>query len=314
MTYLRPSRASNGFTIVELLVVIVIIAILAAITIIAFNGVQERARASSLSSSLQQATRKLALYSVDNGTYPATLADAGILNADSTSYQYSVTAGSPGTYCVTATTGSVSHWASSTATTPTKGACSGHAQGGAEIVTNLVHNPKPSTAYWFSSGTSTATVSFVNSSGVPAARSTRVNTNIYALYSSRSTPVSVAQAGDTYTILFTVSSNINTSITFAIGYGTGTSIIDPLNRTINLVANQPQTISHQVVIPSGYNGQSIYNKFYWYAGNGAVGDYFDVSNVMWVKGQYAGAFADGDSPNWSWSGAPQASTSSGPGL
>ena len=37
-------KKQTGFTIVELLIVIVVIGILAAITIVAFNGVQQRAR------------------------------------------------------------------------------------------------------------------------------------------------------------------------------------------------------------------------------------------------------------------------------
>lgn len=46
-------KSTSGFTIVELLTVIVVIAILATITIVAFNGVQTRAQASAIISSLK---------------------------------------------------------------------------------------------------------------------------------------------------------------------------------------------------------------------------------------------------------------------
>lgn len=42
----------NGFTIVELLIVIVVIALLAAISIVAYNGIQDRARQSKIRSDL----------------------------------------------------------------------------------------------------------------------------------------------------------------------------------------------------------------------------------------------------------------------
>lgn len=59
-----------GFTIVELLIVIVVIAILAAISLVAFNAVQQRARDSSRDSDIAQITKALELYYIDHGKYP----------------------------------------------------------------------------------------------------------------------------------------------------------------------------------------------------------------------------------------------------
>lgn len=61
---------SAGFTIVELLIVIVVIGILAAITIVAFNGVQNRATAATLQSDLTNASHMLKLYQADYGSFP----------------------------------------------------------------------------------------------------------------------------------------------------------------------------------------------------------------------------------------------------
>lgn len=55
-----------GFTIVELLIVIVVIAILAAITIVAYNGIQQRARDSQRISDLSNARKALMRWSIDN--------------------------------------------------------------------------------------------------------------------------------------------------------------------------------------------------------------------------------------------------------
>lgn len=60
----------GGFTIVELLIVIVIIAILAAITVVAYNGVQNRARDSAIQESGSVLQRVMELYRADNGAYP----------------------------------------------------------------------------------------------------------------------------------------------------------------------------------------------------------------------------------------------------
>ena len=58
----RTSRHSvKGFTIVELLIVIVVIAILAAISVVAYTGVQDRARQSKVRSDIAQLTRAIVL-------------------------------------------------------------------------------------------------------------------------------------------------------------------------------------------------------------------------------------------------------------
>ncbi len=64
-----------GFTIVELLIVIVIIAILAAITIVAFNGVQNRARMSAVSADLSNNNKVVKLVSASTGNTIPTTAD-----------------------------------------------------------------------------------------------------------------------------------------------------------------------------------------------------------------------------------------------
>lgn len=59
------AQKQKGFTIVELLIVIVVIAILAAITIVSYNGVTSRARSLAIANSLRNAADMMQLNSVD---------------------------------------------------------------------------------------------------------------------------------------------------------------------------------------------------------------------------------------------------------
>ena len=68
-------KAAKGFTIVELLIVVIVIAILAAITYVVFSGVQERARSSVVQNDLVAAKKKIMLYQVDQGTPPTSTAN-----------------------------------------------------------------------------------------------------------------------------------------------------------------------------------------------------------------------------------------------
>jgi|GEM_PF-734305 len=65
----------TGFTIVELLIVIVIIGILAAIVVVAYSGIQARALDTAAKSSLAQAAQSMELIKTTTGSYPTTLPD-----------------------------------------------------------------------------------------------------------------------------------------------------------------------------------------------------------------------------------------------
>ncbi len=70
MLLFKTPRAVNGFTIVELLIVIVVIAILAAISVVAYNGIQSRANDSAVQSDVSNLAKKILLYEAENGQYP----------------------------------------------------------------------------------------------------------------------------------------------------------------------------------------------------------------------------------------------------
>lgn len=97
---MKRRATQSGFTIVELLIVIVVIAILAAITIVAYNGIQERTRESALRSDLAQAVRQIEVAKASDPSeqYPATQAAAGIRVSSSSTVLY-VPVGS-NSYCV----------------------------------------------------------------------------------------------------------------------------------------------------------------------------------------------------------------------
>ena len=101
----------NGFTIVELLVVIVVIGILATITAVSYVGVSAKAKTAVLQSDLKNASSQIDMYQVENSQYPTSTSvlndNKGLkLSPNNTllSYTYDDTANY---YCLTMKSGTI---------------------------------------------------------------------------------------------------------------------------------------------------------------------------------------------------------------
>lgn len=153
----------SGFTIVELLIVVIVIAILATITIVGFNGIQNRAKNSALQSAASQATRKVELVATEaSGMYPADkaafLQSTGLADSSGTTYSY-LTSDDRRSYCTSVTDATnVSSSRTNSFAGPLEGRC----------VQNLVLNP--------SSESNTANTGFSSGHGGVATATVSTNT------------------------------------------------------------------------------------------------------------------------------------------
>jgi prepilin-type N-terminal cleavage/methylation domain-containing protein len=87
-------RPESGFTLVELLVVVVILGVLAAVVVFAVNGVQNRAKVSACKADVATVTTAGESYFAQKGTYApdiATLVSNGFLHSALSTSGYTVT-------------------------------------------------------------------------------------------------------------------------------------------------------------------------------------------------------------------------------
>jgi general secretion pathway protein G len=69
---LRPGAAEAGFTLIEIMVVVVILGILAAVVVPAIIGRPDEAKVQAAKLDIEGMTSALELYKLDNGAYPST--------------------------------------------------------------------------------------------------------------------------------------------------------------------------------------------------------------------------------------------------
>ena len=131
----------------ELLIVIVIIGILAAIVIVAYNGIAQRAHATAIQSDLSNGASALGISQATDGKYPANGSDAnggqGLKASPGNSFIYNPS-GDGTAYCLQASGYGMSYFITSDNTTPQGGVCNG-TSGLAGDPSNPPHLPMVST-------------------------------------------------------------------------------------------------------------------------------------------------------------------------
>lgn len=320
-------RQQTGFTIVELLIVIVIIGILAAITIVAYSGIQQRAKVASLSSNLTSVANQLKIDQTLNGSYPTSLAAAnggqGIPASSDTTYQYSYdNSVSPQTFCITATNGTTSYFINQDSS-PASGACAGHTNGGVTLLTNLSTNPSYETNSSGTGGAGGTTVTWTTAkakfgthsiqAAMPTGNPSLAGFFIGA-FGSTAVP-NTFKPDTTYTASAYVYVPSGTVDVYLSVQGTGqVAHQDKSTPTTTSVKDSWVRLTNTFTTTSDPSGGSINIYLLNIQTNATAGAPFYGDGIMITEGSSAYTYADGSSTGWSWNGAVDNSTSTGPAL
>jgi prepilin-type N-terminal cleavage/methylation domain-containing protein len=254
MFMLLPQRTAkqNGFTIVELLIVIVVIGILAAITIVAFNGVNERAVDASLQSDIRSGSNKVQASYIETGDYPSSLVAAEVVASGDNEFEYTQS----GTdYCLT------------------------------------VANPNTGTSYYIDNETNVVTAGLCPGHTLPTppvyAVFDAASTYVSPGYNNSTTTNHTIGAGDNRYVLVFVATRVDqvTGVTYG-----GTSmqqIVKHVNTnqsgvTVYGLENPPTGVSSVVTTFGDYvlSTSAIISYSNMYQGGGNIGGYYDNTFVL----------------------------------
>lgn len=305
-------KNKHGFTIVELLIVIVVIGILAAITIVSYNGIQQRARIAVLQSDLRNSSNQLEVENAQKDSYPSSAAAAndgkGLVASAGTTYQYVSIA--PFTeYCLAATNAQISYYLTSNDATIREGVCP-------EIISNLVPNPgvRASANGYNSFYSETAVLrnavswsSTGNAARLTIGSSAMVFEGI-ELKGVNSAPL--LAPGTQYTASWRVVTSRAGSVRIESGSAESGGSTNASSGVTVTSAGIP--VKQWITFTTGSNSSWKLATRLGTTSGWQSGDYIEVSEFMLSPGNTQYDYADGASPGWSWAGTPNNSASSGP--
>lgn len=304
------AKQKQGFTIVELLIVVVVIAILAAVTIVAYSGIQNRAKVSALQSNLSQQARKLEVWKVQNNdAYPLSLsaaqADGLLVNNGDVEYTQYIPSSSLKDYCASGqrADGTVFSIASGDAN-PSAGRCT----------TNLLTNTSVelNTANLQNIGstgdrTIARTPAVDAYSGAHVLRLTVGASGGVAGYGSLSPTLGLGR----YTGSLWIRSN--TAINLSPYYeGTATRTTVAQSNSVTLTPGAWTRVWRTFDITVA--GTVKVGFLAGGSGTTAPGNYVELDGFSLVSGDTLYDFRDGASQKWFWDGTPHAAQSIGPAV
>ncbi len=339
-------KQHHGFTLVELLVVIVVIALLVTITVVTYNGIQAQTKKSAMQSSLSTAFKKIETLRIQNGDsgYPESLGSIGINTAGELYYQYDVNNSvNPKTFCMTILHRSMigeAYFISQASTSPRQGSCENHStnpdytniasnplmlatsESRVTVLENIHRNPGAiggveGFGYYAATGTHThASVSSSWSESGNAYRFTMGNAEPNNHFDIR--PAAYFEPNQRYTISYKRLRSTAGVLSSPNVYpeSMGSIVSRSADSARSLAAGEVQEVWLTVVTSASYVASSNFQIYQNFNGTQTTGVYGEISDVIIYKGDYVPEYSyfSGSSPvkgsyTHEWTGAVNASSS-----
>ena len=312
-------RNATGFTIVELLIVIVVVGVLAAISIVAYNSVQQKAAEAALKSDLRSASTQLETEYIQAGAYPVSSGSPPAIVHASAGITFTYTSDGQA-YCLTAASArsGVSSHRVSNGEAIAEGVCPGHGDdggSGSSTLVNMHDNPSIETTWLTNYGGA-------NGSAI-AHNTTRSHTGAASLRVT----MPVASAGQVGTIMlqrdvgdfFQPNTTYTASAYVFVPAGTvdvqmnvqgsgRASATNPTERIATTKGSWVRIYNTFTTAPSGQVNIFVLNS----AATTVASTQFWIDSAMITEGNQLHAYADGSFANWSWNGTEWRSASEGP--